>query len=126
MGSKNPYGIATKALERHTVKGVTTAVALGRIVDYGTAQVSALGVAAKGIAIHAAAIGADLTITTDGTEVAESGAAIASVGLPLTVDATGRLIPAATTGHFIFGRSMGTAVAAGEYFEVQITKEGKV
>lgn len=125
MGAKNPYSVSAKALERFTKKA-TTAVTFCRAVGFLGEQISTLGAAAQGIAYENAAIGEDFGITTHGTEVGESGAAIATVGLPLTVDATGRFIPAATTGHFIFGRAMGTAAGAGEYIEVEITKEGKV
>ena len=124
MGLKLPFAGVSKAIERVTVTA-GGAITIGRCVTYGSVQASSAGVAGWGVATSDIASGKNGTITTDGTEIAEAGAAISSAGLPLVIDATGRLIPAATTGHFIFARSITTAAAAGEYFEVQITREGK-
>lgn len=125
MGAINPYVVSSKALERHTVRS-TGAISVGRCVTYTGGQVGTLGAAAIGIAVqNAASAGVDIPVTTEGTEAAEAGAAIASIGSPLTPDATGRLIVATVTGQFILARSLGTAGAAGEFIEVHITREGK-
>lgn len=62
------------------------------------------------------AIGDLLTVDVLGTTIAEAGAAVTAAHVPLEFDAQGRLVTA--TAGKIVARSVGTAAAAGDMFEV--------
>lgn len=68
------------------------------------------------IARVGAASGELLTVDVVGTTIAEAGAAVAAAGTALEFDAQARLITA-NTGKIV-ARSVGTAGAAGDMFEV--------
>jgi len=70
------------------------AIARGRAVSFGRAQVGTAGAKALGIAKQAAtASGQDITVAVIGTAVAETGAQVA-VGDSLVTDDQGRMVPA--------------------------------
>src|ERR1043165_749737 len=98
---------------------------LGKIVKFDTAAdyqvilVSTLGARGDGILMNKPASGAAAEVVTDGMGKALCGAAIASAGLELTPDATGRLIAAVST-NFVMAISMTTTAAAGERVAVKL------
>lgn len=105
-------GISLLALPQ-TATGVITA---NRFVT-PAAAVAGAGLNAQGVAQNAAAIGEKITTTVMGTEVVETGAAIAA-GALIECDATGRAITKAagvTLGRLAPGES---ASAAGQFVEV--------
>lgn len=122
------------------------AIARGRLVTFGGAQVAAANAKAVGVAkFGVAAAGADVSVTVCGTAVAEAGAAI-TVGQPLAADAQGRVVPAASlavgtgatavtssaangailTGgelpQFIIGDALQAAGAAGAFIEILLRR----
>jgi hypothetical protein len=121
------------------------AVARGRLVTFGGAQITAAGAKALGAAKFAAADGEPLTVTVSGTAVVEAGGAIAQ-GASVTVDASGRVVTASpmtvATGatavtssaangailaggdppQFIFGDALMAAGAAGAFIEVLLRR----
>lgn len=103
----------------------SAAANLGKIIKIDTAAirqgvlVSVLGNRADGILANKPAAGQPMELITDGFSKALSGAAIATGGLELTPDATGRLIAAVST-NFVFGISLNTTAAAGEWVEVKL------
>jgi hypothetical protein len=107
------------------------AVLAARFVGYDGAQIAAAGAAAAAISIDdvTATDIADATATSptgkacftggiEGIEKLEAGAQIASVGLELTSDASGRGIPA-VAGQKVNAISWTTCDAAGEFVAAQ-------
>lgn len=121
MPITNPYYLNNKALEKRTVTAAGN-ISKCRLVSYAGSQLSSAGALAFGIANGDATLGKQVSITTEGSEVAEAGGAIA-VGAAVTSDASGRVIVAAT-GHQIFGRALTASSATGQYVEVYVTREG--
>jgi hypothetical protein len=119
--STNPFLVAHKFLERRTVTAGGTITAY-RCVGYDSLQVTTVGARPWGVAETSGVIGEQITITTYGSCVVESGAAIA-MGAAVTTDTSGRLVPA-TTGQFVFGHALGAVSAAARFLEVRITNEG--
>ncbi len=97
----------------------------GKIVKIDTAAneqavlVATLGARGDAILMNKPIAGAPCELVTDGFGKAQCGAAIASGGLELTPDATGRLIAAVST-NFVFAISRNSTAAAGEWVGVSI------
>ena len=93
-------------------------------IDTGAADtvtlVGTLGARGDGILVNKPASGAVAELVEDGYGKALCGAAIASAGLELTPDATGRLITAVST-NIVFAISRNSTAAAGEFVGVKIT-----
>lgn len=87
--------------------------------DYQVVLVSTLGARGDGILYNKPASGATAEVAVDGFPKALCGAAIASSGLELTPDATGRLITAVST-NFVMAISMNTTGGAGEFVAVKM------
>lgn len=104
----------------------SAATNLGKIVQIDTAApeqakiVSTLGVRGDGILMNKPTQGQPCELVTEGYGKAQCGAAIASAGLELTPDATGRLITAVST-NFVYAISRGSTANAGEFVGVSIT-----
>ena len=98
---------------------------LGKIVKIDTAAaeqavvVSTLGARADGILMNKPNLGEPCEVVTEGYGKALCGAAIASAGLELTPDATGRLITAVST-NFVFAISRHLTANANEFVGVSI------
>ena len=103
----------------------SAAANLGKIVkidtaaDYQVVLVASLGARGDGILMNKPIAGAAAEVVTDGNGKAQCGAAIASAGLELTPDATGRLIAAVST-NMVMAISMSTTAAAGEFVAVKL------
>lgn len=82
--------------------------------------VATLGARGDGIMTNHPALGAPIEMVTQGYGKALCGAAIATAGLELTPDATGRLIAAGST-NIVFGISLNATAAAGEFVEVDMS-----
>lgn len=82
--------------------------------------IATLGARCDGIMVNKPATGQPATIDEDGYTKARCGAAIATAGLELTPDATGRLITAVST-NFVCGISLNSTAAAGEFVGVKLT-----
>ncbi|HEU4727681.1 MAG TPA: hypothetical protein VFT22_07325 [Kofleriaceae bacterium] len=97
----------------------------GKIVRIDTAAaeqaiiVSTLGARGDAVLMNKPKLGEACELVTDGFGKALCGAAIASGGLELTPDATGRLI-AAVSGNFVFAISRGSTAAAGEWVGIKL------
>lgn len=87
--------------------------------DYQVVLVATLGARGDGILYNKPIAGAAAEVAVDGFPKALCGAAIASAGLELTPDATGRLVAAAST-NFVMAISMTTTAAAGEFVAVKL------
>lgn len=98
----------------------------GKIIKIDTAAndqaviVAALGARGDGILMNRPAQGQPCEVVSSGYGKALCGAAIASGGLELTPDATGRLIAAVAT-NMVFAISRNSTAAAGEWVGVDIT-----
>jgi hypothetical protein len=119
--SATAYLVAHKELESRTVTAAG-AITQCRAVGYDSLQVSVAAARPWGIAKYSATTGQQVAIVTEGSCVAEIGAAV-TIGQPLATDTSGRLVPA-TTGQFVFARALGADSAAGKFIEVHITREG--
>ena len=115
------FHVAHKALETRTVTAAGP-ITVSRCVGYDSLATTTAGARPHGIAIFDGIVGDRVTIVTEGSAVAEAGAAI-TIGQPLATDAQGRLVPA-TVGQFVFCRALGAVSGAGKYFEAHITREG--
>lgn len=82
--------------------------------------VASLGARADGILTNKPVAGGNVEAVTDGYGKALCGAAIASAGLELTPDATGRLIAAVST-NIVFAISLNSTAAAGEFVECDLS-----
>lgn len=89
-------------------------VKIDTAADYQVVLVSTLGARGDGVLMNRPASGAAAEVVTDGMTKAQCGAAIASAGLELTPDATGRLITAVST-NFVMAISLTTTAAAAEW-----------
>lgn len=118
----SPWHIAVSRIQTATI-AASGAIATNRLVGYDGKQATVPGQLVYGISQLAVADKEDATLTTDGEEALEVGAAIPLIGLDLTTDSQGRAVPA-KPGDWVFGRSMQTASGAGKYIRVQITREG--
>lgn len=87
--------------------------------DYQVILVSTLGARGDGILYNKPASGAAAEVAVGGFPKALCGAAIASAGLELTPDASGRLITALTT-NTVMAISMSTTAAAGETVAIKM------
>lgn len=87
--------------------------------DYQVILVSTLGARGDGILYNKPISGGNAEVAVDGFPKALCGAAIASSGLELTPDATGRLITAVST-NFVMAISRNTTAAAGEFVAVKM------
>lgn len=117
-----------------------------RGVDFAGVQIAAAGAKCAGIAKRGAAIGQSFEAVCLGTAVCEAGAAI-TVGQPLAMDATGRVVPATAlqiaagavamtsaaangatdlTGgvppQWVVGDALEAAAAAGAFIEVLLSR----
>lgn len=81
--------------------------------------VAVLGARADAILVNRPATGASAELVEDGYGKALCGAAIATAGLELTPDATGRLITAVST-NFVCAISRNSTAAAGEFVGVKL------
>jgi hypothetical protein len=81
---------------------------------------SVLGERADGVMTNHPALGAPIELDTVGYGKALCGAAIATAGLELTVNATGRLIAAVST-NFVFAISRNSTANAGEFVEIDMS-----
>ncbi len=122
------------------------AVARARAVGFDGAQATVQGQKVFGVATTDAADGVDMAVTTNGTAVIETGAAVA-VGDSLIVDADGRAIPATgdlsvaagATGvtssaangailagadlpEYVFADAIWDAAGSGEFIEVMLRR----
>lgn len=92
-------------------------------IDTGAADtvtlVASLGARGDAIMVNHPASGQPAELVEDGYGKALCGAAIASAGLELTPDATGRLITAVST-NMVFAISRNSTAAAGEFVGVRI------
>lgn len=98
---------------------------LGKIVKIDTAAaeqavlVSVLGARGDAILMNRPVLGQACELVTDGFGKAQCGAAIASGGLELTPDATGRLITAVST-NMVMAISRNATSGAGEWVGVKL------
>jgi hypothetical protein len=98
---------------------------VGKIVKIDTAAadqaivVAVLGARGDAVLMNNPNIGQPCEVVTDGFAKAQCGAAIASAGLELTPDATGRLITAVST-NTVFALSRNATAAAGEWVGLKI------
>jgi hypothetical protein len=115
------FQVASKSIDDHTLKALTT-ISAGVAVDYFGNQISSLGVPVLGIARNdVTIIGQYFAVAVLGTTVAKTGGAIA-VGDPLRIDASGQVVKA-KSGETAFARAKQVATAAGQFIEVFITRE---
>ncbi|MCB6182319.1 hypothetical protein LIN78_01955 [Leeia sp. TBRC 13508] len=122
-----------------------SAVAQYRGVDFAGAQIAAAGARVAGISKRPAAAGEAYEAAAYGTAVCETGGVFAA-GVPLVMDATGRVVAAATlsvasgatavtstaangailTGgvppQFVVGDSLQASTAAGQFVEVLLSR----
>lgn len=97
----------------------------GKIVKIDTAApeqaviVASLGARGDGILMNRPKLGEPCELVTDGFGKALAGAAIATAGLELTPDATGRLITAVST-NMVMAISRNVTSAAGEWVGVKL------
>ena len=106
------------------VDSIVLTVALpdaGYAVSY-TGGLPAAGEAILGVARTPGEIGDCIPVTRANTTSAITGAAIASVGLDLAVDAAGKFVPA-VTGNQIVARSRDVAAATDEFITIQLVNE---
>ena len=89
-----------------------SAVAAFRGVDFTGAQITVAGAKCAGIAQRAAGIGQAFEATTLGSTTCEAGAAFA-VGVPLAMDAQGRVVAAITLAIAAGAVAMTSAAANG-------------
>jgi len=89
-----------------------SAVAAFRGVDFTGAQITVAGAKCAGISQRAAAIGQSFEATTLGSTTCETGAAFAA-GVPLAMDASGRVVAAATLAIAAGATAMTSAAANG-------------
>jgi len=88
----------------------TAAITQFRGVDFSGVPIAVAGAKCAGIAKRSAAIGQPFEAVTLGTAICEAGAAI-TVGQPLAMDATGRVVPA-TALQIAAGATAVTSAAA--------------
>jgi hypothetical protein len=100
---------------------VTTAP-VGSLKQPTVALATTAGGRIAGVLYNKPRLGMACTVIEDGIVKWEAGAAIATPGIPVTTDTTGRAIGAAT-GNIIHGTALQSAGAAGEIITVQL--EGK-
>jgi hypothetical protein len=94
-------------------------VKIDTAADYQVVLVSSLGARGDGVLMNAPKTGQAAEVDTDGMTKALCGAAVASAGLELTPDATGRLIAAVST-NFVMAISLSTTAAAGEWIAIKL------
>lgn len=114
----------------------TAGVQLGRFVRLTAAQtidrVSAstqlpIGVVEENVDVGKVATGkAAVNVLVLGIARVVAGAAIASIGVEIMSDTTGRAVAAATTGNRVCGINLQTAGAAGDLIDVLLTPAGRL
>ena len=97
----------------------TAAITEYRLVDFAGAQVAAADAEWLGVARRSASIGEYVDISTEGTEVIETGGAI-TAGALVYSDASGRVSTTGTTNPV--GRALQAATAGGDFIEVLLNK----
>lgn len=110
-------GRGVAAADYRTAQGKI--VKLDTAADYQWVLLASLGARGDGILMNKPNTGEACEVVTDGMGKALCGAAIASAGLELTPDATGRLIAAVST-NLVMAISMTTTAAAGEWVAVKL------
>jgi Uncharacterized conserved protein (DUF2190) len=115
--------LAVYVTHRQTVTyaSITTA-GTGQPVDFNRALVVANNVPVFGVLEQDAVQGRDVSIAIQGICQGISGGAIAP-GQAIGCDGTGRFV-AVAAGAVCFGRALSTATAAGQKFQMLITREG--
>lgn len=116
-GKKETDGRMVAAADYSAAQGKI--VKIDTAADYQVVLVSVLGARGDGVLMNKPILGAVAEVDTDGMTKALCGAAIASAGLELTPDATGRLIAAVST-NFVMAISMTTTAAAGEWVAIKL------
>lgn len=116
-GKKETDGRGIAAADYRTAQGKV--VKIDTAADYQWVLLASLGARADGVLMNAPNTGQACEVDTDGMTKALCGAAVASAGLELTPDATGRLIAAVST-NFVMAISVTTTAAAGEWVAIKI------
>lgn len=112
-------------LDGRFVAAADYSAAQGKIVkidtaaDYQVVLLASLGARGDGVLMNKPVLGAVAEFVTDGMTKALCGAAVASAGLELTPDATGRLIAALST-NMVMAISVTTTAAAGEWVAIKL------
>jgi len=118
MAKSSAYYLQSLVTSTETVRLAAT-VATNRFINR-LGVYPASGAYAAGVTQQAGVTGDRRTIDTDGISIVEVGAAIASIDLPLTSDATGKARPA-TGAEIINARALDTATGTGvEFIRVKL------
>lgn len=117
-GAKRTQGVYVAAADYSAAGTDYKMVKLDTSAPYTMSLVAVLGARADGVMTNRPVAGAPVVLDEDGLLKARCGAAIATAGLELTSDATGRLITAVSTNH-VFGISAHSTAAAGEFVAFQ-------
>jgi len=118
-GKKETDGRMVAAADYSAAANVGKVVKIDTAADYQVVLVASLGARGDGILMNNPALGKAAEVDTDGMTKALCGAAVASGGLELTPDATGRLITAVST-NFVMAISVSTTAAAGEWIAIKL------
>lgn len=110
-------GRGLAAADYRTAQGKV--VKLDTAADYQWVLLASLGARGDGILMNKPNTGETCEVVTDGMTKALCGAAIASAGLELTPDATGRLIAAVST-NLVMAISLTTTAAAAEWVAIKL------
>lgn len=94
-------------------------VKLDTAADYQWVLLASLGARGDGVLMNKPNTAEACEVVTDGMTKALCGAAVASAGLELTPDATGRLIAAVST-NLVMAISLTTTAAAGEWVAIKL------
>jgi hypothetical protein len=116
-------GIATNITQSLTItyNGVAGAQA-GQIINYNGSRSSSPATTMMGVLREAPVLGQPCSVAVAGLVEVLSGGAVA-IENGVTTDANGNGVVAAA-GQHILGRALSAATAAGQRFQVLITKEG--
>lgn len=123
--AKSAFAIAHKILETANCLLEGESANLGCCVGFDNKQITTRGQVPWGVTRTDGKKGEVLCLAKVGEVPAKVGAPIIAKNTPLTTDAMGRLVPAAS-GENVFARAMGTAKMADEFILIEITREGRV
>jgi hypothetical protein len=123
MPAPKDFGVSTHVLQEFTFR-YTAAPALpaGRLVNHGMTTVASSAEPLLGVLRDDVTQGRDVSVGLAGIVEVISGAAIGN-GVAITSDAAGQGVVAGA-GSYIIGRALSTTAAAGQRFQMLITREG--
>lgn len=123
MPAPKDFGVPTNVLHQLTVTMATAGGGLlGQPVFWDGQIATASTVSAMGLLVEDATVNKPCGVAMAGLCEGLAGAAVA-IGAAVGPDATGRLVPVAAGSH-VLGRAVSAATAAGQKFQVYITREG--